>query len=189
MIVTLDSILNHLIRIFKGFKVYATENNFECDIINTYNHPYLSKITTTSPNIIALKFDGTEHLFDHDCKTGAFYENALEFSVNFQIYIIVVVLNAKDFDANSRMLILYGMLSDFLHNRVHKYTLENQSQPEYVNKINFYIYPTSNMQTVGLINLGTKYSNHAYSASVAFNASVKTIEILKEEHKIARKYN
>ncbi|ABH02366.1 conserved hypothetical protein (plasmid) [Borreliella afzelii PKo] len=189
MIVTLDSILNHLIRIFKGFKVYAPENNFECDIINTYNHPYLSKITTTSPNIIALKFDGTEHLFDHDSKVGTFYENTLEFSVNFQIYIIVVVLNSKDFDANSRMLILYGMLSDFLHNRVHKYTLENQSQPEYVNKINFYIYLTSNMQTVGLINLGTKYSNHAYSASVAFNASVKTIEILKEEHKIARKYN
>uniref|UniRef100_UPI001C01FC8C DUF764 family protein n=1 Tax=Borreliella bavariensis TaxID=664662 RepID=UPI001C01FC8C len=87
MIVTLDSILNHLIQIFKGFKVYATENSFECDIINTYNHPYLSKITTASPNIIALKFDGTERLFDHDSKAGAFYENALEFSVNFQIYI------------------------------------------------------------------------------------------------------
>ncbi|WP_215536836.1 DUF764 family protein [Borreliella bavariensis] len=183
--ITLDIIVNHLIQIFKGFKVYATENNFECDIINTYNHPYLSKITTASPNIIALKFDGTEHLFDHDSKAGAFYENVLEFSVNFQIYIIAIVLNAKDFDANSRMLILYGMLSEFLHNRVHKYTLESQSQPEYVNKINFYIYPTSNMQTVGLINLGTKYSNHAYSASVAFNASVKAIEILKEEYVIA----
>ncbi|WP_215535907.1 DUF764 family protein [Borreliella bavariensis] len=184
MIVTLDSILNHVIQIFKGFKAYAIENNFKCDIINTYNHPYLSKITTASPNIIALKFNGTEHLFDYDSRAGAFYENALEFSVNFQIYIIVVVLNAKDFDANSRMLILYGMLSEFLHNRVHKYTLENQSQPEYVNKINFYIYPTSNMQTVGLINLGTKYSNHAYSASVAFNASVKAIEILKVEYVI-----
>ncbi|WP_418455637.1 DUF764 family protein (plasmid) [Borreliella californiensis] len=189
MIVALDSILNHLIQIFKGFKAYAAENNFECDIINTYNHPYLSKITTTSSNIIALKFDGTEHLFDHDSRAGAFYENALEFSLNFQIYIIAIVLNAKDFDANSRMLILYGMLSKFLHNRVHKYTLESQSQSKYLNKINFYIYPTSNMQTVGLINLGTKYSNHAYSASVAFNASVKTIEILKEEHKIAARYN
>lgn len=87
------------------------------------------------------------------------------------------------------MLILYGMLSEFLHNRIHKYTLESQSQPEYVNKINFYIYPTSNMQTVWLINLGTKYSNRAYSASVAFNASVKAIEILKEEYVIAWKYN
>ncbi|WP_187983587.1 DUF764 family protein [Borreliella bavariensis] len=183
--ITLDIIVNHLIQIFKGFKAYATENNVECDIINTYNHPYISKIITASPNIIALKFDGTEHLFNHASKAGAFYENALEFSVNFQIYIIVVALNAKDFDANSRMLILYGMLSEFLHNRVHKYTLESQSQPEYVNKINFYIYPISNMQTVGLINLGTKYSNHAYSASVAFNASVKAIEILKEEYVIA----
>ncbi len=161
--ITLDIIVNHLIQIFKGFKAYAIENNFECDIINTHNHPYLSKITTASPNIIALKFDGTEHLFDHDSKAGAFYANALEFSVNSPIYIIAIVLNAKDFDANSRMLILYGMLSEFLHNRVHKYTLESQSQPEYVNKINFYIYPTSNMQTVGLINLGTKYSNHRLS--------------------------
>lgn len=181
MIITLDIIVNHLIQIFKAFKAYAIENNFECDIINTYNHPYLSKITTTSPNIIALKFDGTEHLFDHNCKTGVFYENALEFSLNFQIFIISIVLNAKDFDANSRMLILYGMLSEFLHNRAHKYTLESQSQPEYFSKINFYIYPISNMQTVGLINLGTKYSNHAYSASVAFNASVKATEILKED--------
>ncbi len=106
MIVTLDVILNHLIKIFKGFKTYATENNFECEIMNTYNHPYLSKITTASPNIVALKFDGTQHLFNHDCKPGAFYENALEFSLDFQIYIIAVVLNAKDFDANSRMLML-----------------------------------------------------------------------------------
>ncbi|WP_418909625.1 DUF764 family protein (plasmid) [Borreliella lanei] len=188
MIFTLDMILNHLILIFKGFKTYATENNFECDIINTYNNPYLSKITTTSPNIIALKFDGTEHLFDHNSKTGTFYENALEFSLNFQIYIIAIVLNAKDFDANSRMLILYGMLSEFLHNKNHKYTLPSL-QPKYLNKINFYIYPTSNMQTVGLINLGTKYSNHAYSASVALNASVKAIEILKEEYQIAARYN
>ncbi|WP_210360435.1 DUF764 family protein, partial [Borreliella garinii] len=44
-------------------------------------------------------------------------------------------------------------------------------------------------QTVGLINLGTKYSNHAYSVSVAFNASVKITEILKEEYKIAGRYN
>uniref|UniRef100_UPI003B216474 DUF764 family protein n=1 Tax=Borreliella yangtzensis TaxID=683292 RepID=UPI003B216474 len=189
MIVTLDVILNHLIKIFKGFKTYATENNFECEIMNTYNHPYLSKITTASPNIVALKFDSTQHLFNHDCRPGAFYENALEFSLDFQIYIIAVVLNAKDFDANSRLLILYSMLSDFLHTRVHKYTLESQSQPEYISKINFYIYPTSNMQTVGLVNLGTKYSNHAYSASIAFNASVKATEILKEEYKIARRYN
>ncbi|WP_418456620.1 DUF764 family protein [Borreliella lusitaniae] len=189
MIVTLDTIVNNLIRIFKGFKAYATENHFECDIINTYNHPYLSKITTTSPNIIALKFDGTQHLFDHNCKTGAFYENALEFSLNFQIYVIAIVLNDKDFDANSRMLMLYGMLIEFLHNRAHKYTLSSTHQSKYVNKINFYIYPTSNMQTVGMINLGTKYSNHAYSASVAFNASVKAIEVLKEEYEIATRYN
>ncbi|WP_418905202.1 DUF764 family protein (plasmid) [Borreliella finlandensis] len=188
MTITLDMILNHLILIFKGFKTYATENNFECDIINTYNNPHLSKITTTSPNIIALKFDGTENLFDQNSKTGTFYENALEFSVNFQIYIIAIVLNAKDFDANSRMLILYGMLSDFLHNKSHKYILPSL-QPKYLNKINFYIYPTSNMQTVGLINLDTKYSNHAYSVSVAFNASVKAIEILKEEYQIAARYN
>ncbi|WP_418909496.1 DUF764 family protein (plasmid) [Borreliella sinica] len=189
MIITLDIIVNHLIQIFRAFKAYATENNFECDIINTYNHPYLSKITTASSNIIALKFDGTENLFDHNSKAGAFYENALEFSLNFQIFIIAVVLNAKDFDANSRMLILYSMLSEFLHNKTHKYTLENQSQPEYVSKINFYIYPTSNMQTVGLVNLGTKYSNHVYSASAAFNASVKATEILKEGHKIAARYH
>ncbi|WP_418909440.1 DUF764 family protein (plasmid) [Borreliella sinica] len=189
MIITLDILVNYLIQIFKGFKAHATENNFECDIINTYNHPYLSKITTASPNIVALKFDGTENLFNHNSKAGAFYENALEFSLNFQIYIIAIVLNAKDFEANSRMLILYSMLSEFLHNRVHKYTLESQSQPEYVSKINFYIYPTSNMQTVGLVNLGTKYSNHAYSASIAFNASVKATEILKEEYKIAARYN
>ncbi|ACN52977.1 conserved hypothetical protein (plasmid) [Borreliella valaisiana VS116] len=136
-----------------------------------------------------MKFDGTQHLFNHDCKPGAFYENALEFSLDFQIYIIAVVLNAKDFDANSRMLMLYDMLSKFLHNRVHKYTLESQSQHEYISKINFYIYPTSNMQTVGLINLGTKYSNHAYNVSVAFNASIKITEILKEEYKIAGRYN
>ncbi|WP_458321000.1 DUF764 family protein [Borreliella burgdorferi] len=189
MIFTLDMVLNHLTQIFKGFKAYATENNFECDIINTYNHPYLSKITAASSNIIALKFDGTENLFDHNSRAGAFYENALEFSLNFQIYIIAIVLNAQDFDANSRMLMLYGMLSNFLHNKAHKHTLESQSQPEYINKINFYIYPTSNMQTVGLINLGTKYSNHAYSASIAFNASVKAIEILKEEYEIAARYN
>ncbi|WP_417861685.1 DUF764 family protein [Borreliella andersonii] len=188
MIVTLDTILNYLLKIFQGFKAYATENNFECDIINTYNHPYLSKITTTSPNIIALKFDSTQHLFDHNCKTGEFYENTLEFSLHFQIYIIAIVLNDKEFEANSRMLKLYDMLSKFLHNKVHKYTLANL-QPKYLNKINFYIYPTSNMQTVGLINLGTKYSNHAYSASIAFNASIKAIEILKEEYKIAAKYN
>ncbi|MCR8910371.1 DUF764 family protein, partial [Borreliella burgdorferi 297] len=76
-------------------------------------HPYLSKITAASSNIIALKFDGTENLFDHNSRAGAFYENALEFSINFQIYIIAIVLNAKDFDANSRMLMLYSMLSDF----------------------------------------------------------------------------
>ncbi|MCD2322381.1 DUF764 family protein, partial [Borreliella burgdorferi] len=103
---------------------------------------------------------------DHNSRAGVFYENALEFSINFQIYIIAIVLNAKDFVANSRMLMLYSMLSDFLHNKAHKYTLPSL-QPEYINKINFYIYPTSNMQTVGLINLGTKYSNHAYSASIA----------------------
>ncbi|ACN92403.1 DUF764 family protein [Borreliella burgdorferi] len=188
MIFTLDMVINHLTQIFKGFKAYATENNFECDIINTYNHPYLSKITAASSNIIALKFDGTENLFDHNYRAGVFYENALEFSINFQIYTIAIVLNAKDFDANSRMLMLYSMLSDFLHNKAHKYTLPSL-QPEYINKINFYIYPTSNMQTVGLIDLGTKYSNHAYSASIAFNASVKAIEILKEEYEIAARYN
>ncbi|MDK7384112.1 DUF764 family protein, partial [Borreliella burgdorferi] len=32
-------------------------------------------------------------------------------------------------------------------------------------------------------------SNHAYSASIAFNASVKAIEILKEEYEIAARYN
>ncbi|MCD2392551.1 DUF764 family protein, partial [Borreliella burgdorferi] len=31
MIFTLDMVLNHLTQIFKGFKAYATENNFECD--------------------------------------------------------------------------------------------------------------------------------------------------------------
>ncbi|MCD2373470.1 DUF764 family protein, partial [Borreliella burgdorferi] len=81
MIFTLDMLLNHLTQIFKGFKAYATENNFECDIINTYNHPYLSKITAASSNIIALKFDGTENLFDHNSRAGVFYENALEFSI------------------------------------------------------------------------------------------------------------
>ncbi|WP_420025155.1 DUF764 family protein (plasmid) [Borreliella yangtzensis] len=189
MILNLDTILSYLLKIFQGFKIYATENNFECDIINTYNHPYLSKITTASPNIIALKFDDTKHLFDHNSKTGAFYENALEFSIDFQVYIIVVVLNSKDFEANSRMLILYAMLSEFLHNRTHKYTLASPYQPAYVNKINFYIYPISNMQTVGLINLGTKYSNHAYSSSVAFTANVKITEILKEKYEIAARYN
>ncbi|WP_146124800.1 DUF764 family protein, partial [Borreliella burgdorferi] len=28
MIFTLDMVLNHLTKIFKGFKAYATENNF-----------------------------------------------------------------------------------------------------------------------------------------------------------------
>ncbi|MCR8910315.1 DUF764 family protein, partial [Borreliella burgdorferi] len=28
MIFTLDMVLNHLTQIFKGFKAYATENNF-----------------------------------------------------------------------------------------------------------------------------------------------------------------
>ncbi len=45
------------------------------------------------------------------------------------------------------------------------------------------------MQTVGLINLGTKYSNHAYSVSGAFNASVKATEILKGGYQIATRYN
>ncbi|WP_210360319.1 DUF764 family protein [Borreliella garinii] len=189
MIVTLDVILNHLIKIFKGFKTYATENNFECEIMNTYNHPYLSKITTASPNIIALKFDGTQNLFDHNSRNGEFYQNVLEFNFNFQIYVIAIVLNARDFDANSRMLVLYGLLSEFMHNKIHNYTLSSPHQSEYITKISFYIYPISNMQTVGMITLGTKYSNHAYSSSVACNASVKVIEILKEEYKIATRYN
>ncbi|MCD2332750.1 DUF764 family protein [Borreliella americana] len=188
MIMTLDIILSYLLKIFQEFKTYATENNFECDIINTYNHPYLSKINTTSPNIIALKFDGTQNLFDHNSRNGVFYQNVLEFSFTFQIYIIAIVVNSSDFDANSRMLLLYGLLSEFLHNKAHKYILTSL-QPKYLNKINFYIYPISNMQTVGLINLGTKYSNNAYSTSVAFNASIKAIEIVKEEYKIAAKYN
>ncbi|WP_210362492.1 DUF764 family protein [Borreliella garinii] len=189
MIVTLDIIVNYLLKIFQGFKSYAALNDFECDIINTYNHPYLSKITTASPNIIAFKFDGTQNLFDHNSKTGAFYKNALEFSVNFQIYIIAIVLNDRDFDANSRMLVLYGLLSEFMHKKTHNYALSNPHQSEYVTKISFYIYPISNMQTVGLINLGTKYSNHAYSVSGAFNASVKATEILKGGYQIATRYN
>ncbi|MCD2332821.1 DUF764 family protein [Borreliella americana] len=189
MIVTLDTSLNYLLKIFKEFKTYAIQNDFECEVINTYNHPYLSKINTTSPNIIALKFDGTQNLFDHNSRNGAFYQNVLEFSFTFQIYVIAIVLNARDFDANSRMLVLYGLLSEFMHNKTHNYTLSNPYQSEYVTKISFYIYPISNMQTVGMITLGTKYSNHAYSSSVACNASVKVIEILKEEYQIAARYN
>ncbi len=53
--ITLDIIVNHLIQIFKGFKAYVIENNFECDIINTHNHPHFSKITTASPNKYTLE--------------------------------------------------------------------------------------------------------------------------------------
>ncbi|WP_210382130.1 DUF764 family protein, partial [Borreliella garinii] len=88
----------------------------------------LSKITTTSPNIIALKFDGTQNLFDHNSRNGEFYQNVLEFNFNFQIYVIAIVLNARDFDANSRMLVLYGLLSEFMHNKIHNYTLSSPHQ-------------------------------------------------------------
>ncbi len=82
-----------------------------------------------------------------------------------------------------------GCFSEFMHKKTYNYTLSNPHQSEYVTKISFYIYPISNMQTVGLISLGTKYSNHAYSASVACNASIKAIEILKGGYKIATRYN
>ncbi|UPA18359.1 DUF764 family protein (plasmid) [Borrelia puertoricensis] len=178
MLIGLEVILMHIIKILNDFKEYAhAKSENICKVINTYNHPYLlSNITTSEPNIIAFKFTSEDGLLAHNSHYGTFYDNICEFNINFQIFIISLVINSNDYDAYNRMLTLYSLLKEFLHNRVNKYTVKDAHEPDYIKHLNIYIRPTSNMQNTGLITLGTKCSNTAYSSSTNFKAGIQIFE-------------
>lgn len=168
----------HIIKILESFKEYAYDKGeISLDVINTYNHPYLiQNINTQESNIIAFKFVSEDGLFKHNSHCGTFYDNICEFYINFQIFIISLVLNSNDPDAYNRMLILYSLFREFLHNRVNKYTLKDAHEFSYTKHLRIYIRPTSNMQNAGLITLKTKHSNSAYSASASFKAGIQISE-------------
>ncbi|AHH10043.1 Putative cytosolic protein (plasmid) [Borrelia parkeri SLO] len=182
MILSTQNIHKSLISYFKIFKERISKLEIKLDLINTYNHPYMSKYTIQCENIIAIKFENMDDL-TLGSRAGAFYKNVNEFSLHFQIFILSQVINSKDKDAYYTMFQIYSLLSDFIYENTCKLTLEQEEDDKYSIRVNLYIYPTTNMQNSGLVKIDSNYSNAAYCCSQAFKANVQVIEQLIREEK------
>ncbi|UPA18617.1 DUF764 family protein [Borrelia puertoricensis] len=181
MILSTKDIHKSLISYFKNFKERTSKLALNLDLINTYNHPYMSKYTLECANIIAIKFENMDDL-TLGSRAGAFYKNVNEFVLNFQIFILSQVISSKERDAYYTMFQIYSLLSDFIYENTHKVTLQSEDE-RYLTELNFYIYPTTNMQNSGLVKIDSNYSNAAYCCNQAFKASVQVIEQLIKEEK------
>ncbi|XAV46600.1 DUF764 family protein (plasmid) [Borrelia miyamotoi] len=91
MIIDIYNIQKYIITILKNFKEFVTQ--FDIQVINTYNHPYMSKLTVDNENVLVIKFDNVEGLFNHNMRTGAFYDNVNEMSMLFTLYFICFIQN------------------------------------------------------------------------------------------------
>ncbi|WP_024654662.1 DUF764 family protein [Borrelia hispanica] len=177
MILDIDKIQKYIIIIVKKFKELVSE--FDIEIINTYNHPYMSQLTVKKQNVLVIKFDNVEGLFTHNSRTGAFYDNVNEFSIFFMLYFINFINNESERITYSRNMKLYELFSDFLHDsQSHKFTID--SSDEYNILLNIFIYNVSNLNQSGFVKLNSNHNNLAYCSSCTFKTNLQIIEKLKE---------
>ncbi|UPA10177.1 DUF764 family protein (plasmid) [Borrelia nietonii YOR] len=190
MILDITTIKQSLISVLKDFTKFASIHKLDVDIINTHNHPYMSEHTVKKPNILAIKFENLEGLFNHNLRTGSFYKNVNEFGICFQIYFMAFANVNKN--AYKRLMSLYTLFSDFLHDLgTQRFTFKpEEGISTHEIELKFYIYATTNMQNSGLIDIESNYSKLAYSASCGFKANVQVKENqIKEEEQNATRYN
>ncbi|AHH05697.1 DUF764 family protein (plasmid) [Borrelia miyamotoi] len=172
MILDIYTLQKYIISILQKFKEVAHE--FDIQIINTYNHPYISKLTVEKCNILVIKFDNVDDLFKHNMRTGAFYDNVNELGIFFTLYFICFTQNDTDKNAYTRVLEIYSHFSDFLYNGdTHKFSIDAD---EYTTLINIYIYSTSNLNQSGFLKLNSNHESLAYCASSLFKANIQIIE-------------
>ncbi|QTL83999.1 DUF764 family protein [Borrelia miyamotoi] len=91
MILDIYNIQKYIITILKNFKEFVTQ--FDIQVINTYNHPYMSKLTVDNENVLVIKFDNVEGLFNHNMRTGAFYDNVNE--MTYALYTVFHLFYTK----------------------------------------------------------------------------------------------
>ncbi|QTL84219.1 DUF764 family protein [Borrelia miyamotoi] len=176
MILDIYNIQKYIITILKNFKEFVTQ--FDIQVINTYNHPYMSKLTVDNENVLVIKFDNVEGLFNHNMRTGAFYDNVNEMSILFTLYFICFIQNKPQKNAYTRVLELYSQFSDFLYyGKQNTFIIDSN---EYITLINIYIYNTSNLNQSGALKLHSTHESLAYCASSSFKANVQIIETPKE---------
>ncbi|QBK64120.1 DUF764 family protein, partial (plasmid) [Borrelia miyamotoi] len=68
MILDIYTLQKYIISILQKFKEFIY-SDFDIQIINTYNHPYISKLTVEKCNILVIKFDNVDDLFKHNMRT------------------------------------------------------------------------------------------------------------------------
>ncbi|AYE37101.1 hypothetical protein DB313_06250 (plasmid) [Borrelia turcica IST7] len=200
MIISINAIQNYLIEFLNKFASDLRESQeraIELEVINTYNHPYLASYNPRAGNILVVKFDTIDNLFENATRAGKFYTNINEFTLNFALFFISFIVEAdllENTDAYNNMLAIYELFSEFLYNNNYRLKLEsinNTAEHSYTTNITYYIYPTSGMQNNGLLTLDSRNSNSAYCANNAFKASVRVEEILEKtkEPELATRYN
>ncbi|AHH05956.1 Putative cytosolic protein (plasmid) [Borrelia miyamotoi FR64b] len=173
MILDIYTLQKYIISILQKFKEFIY-SDFDIQIINTYNHPYISKLTVEKCNILVIKFDNVDDLFKHNMRTGAFYDNVNELGVLFTLYFICFIQNDTDKNAYTRVLGLYSLFSDFLYSaKPYEFSIKND---EYTTLLNIYIYSTSNLNQSGTLKLNSNHESLAYCASNSFKANVQIIE-------------
>ncbi|WAZ72717.1 DUF764 family protein (plasmid) [Borrelia miyamotoi] len=173
MILDIYTLQKYIISILQKFKEFIY-SDFDIQIINTYNHPYISKLTVEKCNILVIKFDNVDDLFKHNMRTGVFYDNVNELGVLFTLYFICFIQNDTDKNAYTRVLEIYSHFSDFLYNGdTHKFSIDAD---EYTTLINIYIYSTSNLNQSGFLKLNSNHESLAYCASSLFKANIQIIE-------------
>lgn len=178
MLLNIYTLQKYIISILQKFKEFAQE--FDIQIINTYNHPYMAKLAVEKCNILVIKFDNVDGLFNHNMRTGAFYDNINELSILFTLYFICFINNTTDKHAYTRVLGLYSHFSDFLYNGdTHKFSITND---EYTTLLKAYIYSTSNLNQSGFLKLNSNHESLAYCASSSFKANIQIIEVPKEKN-------
>ncbi|WP_024654628.1 DUF764 family protein [Borrelia hispanica] len=177
MILDITTIEKCIISTLKDFIKFASIYNLSVDIINTYNHPYMSKYTVDNSNIIAVQFTDIDGLFEHNSRTGVFYNNVNEFAIHFQLYFMALTSNSNK-DAYERLMLLYALFSDFLHDSAtQSFTFTPEDNCDYQKNLKFHIRHTTNMQNNGLLDVNSNHSKSTYCLSQGFIANIQ----IKEE--------
>ncbi|WP_038358851.1 DUF764 family protein [Borrelia hispanica] len=183
MILDITTVEKCLISTLKEFIKFASIYNLDVGIINTYNHPYMSQYTINNSNIIAVHFNNIDGLFNHNSRTGVFYNNVNEFAINFQLYFMALTNNSNK-DAYERLMLLYTLFSDFLYDFATQSFTFTPEDNDYQINLKFYIHHTTNMQNNGLLDINSNHSNLTYCLSQGFRANIQI-----EEEKIKEKNN
>ncbi|AWG43286.1 hypothetical protein CR532_04630 (plasmid) [Candidatus Borreliella tachyglossi] len=178
MLLSLYESQTFLIKVLLKFKEYLKRQSLNIELINSYNSLNLSDLPENHSDLLVVRPEGYEELVPRSLRSGGFYGNVNEFSLNFTIYFLGFTRDCCcELATYCNLHSVYEHFLEFLHESSHRFEFLQQLENSSKLSINYYIKAISNLNNEGIKNVSGGRNRSCIGLSQIYRANIQAVEI------------